>query len=384
MKLSFALFYHSLVSDWNHGNAHFLRGVVMELLARGHRVRVYEPEDGWSRENLIRDHGKEAVAEFERAFPQLSTTFYKLDKFDLDAALGNADIAIVHEWSDPALVAAVGKARLRFPSLRAFFHDTHHRAITAPEEIGRFDLSGYDGVLAYGASLRDAYLGLGWGKDVHVWHEAADIRTFYPRPSRRPSRQKSGDVVWIGNWGDDERTEELREFFMQPVSNLRLQAQVYGVRYPDHARSALQNAGIEYCGWLPNYRAPEVFANFRVTVHVPRRPYTAQLPGIPTIRPFEALACGIPLISAPWSDSEGLFRANRDFLMVRSGAEMEKALYDVLHDPELAESLARHGLETIRSHHTCGHRVDQLTAIYEAVRPRRHAQPDFAAAEVSS
>ena len=46
-------FYHSLVSDWNHGNAHFLRGVVRELLARGHDVRIYEPADGWSRENLL-------------------------------------------------------------------------------------------------------------------------------------------------------------------------------------------------------------------------------------------------------------------------------------------------------------------------------------------
>ncbi len=39
------LFYHSLLSDWNHGNAHFLRGVVGELLFRGHDVRVYEPAD---------------------------------------------------------------------------------------------------------------------------------------------------------------------------------------------------------------------------------------------------------------------------------------------------------------------------------------------------
>ena len=40
-----------------------------------------------------------------------------------------------------------------------------------------------------------------------------------------------------------------------------------------------------------------MFARYRVTVHVPRRPYVAALPGIPTIRPFEALACGIPLVS---------------------------------------------------------------------------------------
>ena len=34
---------------------------------------------------------------------------------------------------------------------------------------------------------------------------------------------------------------------------------------------------------------------FKATVHVPRRPYVKALPGIPTIRVFEALACGIPL-----------------------------------------------------------------------------------------
>jgi spore maturation protein CgeB len=39
------------------------------------------------------------------------------------------------------------------------------------------------------------------------------------------------------------------------------------------------------------------------------------LPGIPTIRVFEALACGIPLVSAPWDDSEHLFRPGEDFLV---------------------------------------------------------------------
>ncbi len=46
------MFYHSLASDWNHGNAHFLRGVARELGRRGHDVRVYEPLDGWSATNL--------------------------------------------------------------------------------------------------------------------------------------------------------------------------------------------------------------------------------------------------------------------------------------------------------------------------------------------
>jgi hypothetical protein len=51
--MRFVLFCHSLVSDWNHGNAHFLRGVLRELGARGHGVRVSEPRGGWSRANLV-------------------------------------------------------------------------------------------------------------------------------------------------------------------------------------------------------------------------------------------------------------------------------------------------------------------------------------------
>jgi spore maturation protein CgeB len=92
------------------------------------------------------------------------------------------------------------------------------------------------------------------------------------------------------------------------------------------------------------------------------------LPGIPTIRVFEALACGIPLVSAPWNDSEHLFRVGEDFLMARDGAEMTRALRDLKEDPELRASIARSGLDTIRRRHTCGHRVDELMSIVERIR----------------
>jgi len=108
---------------------------------------------------------------------------------------------------------------------------------------------------------------------------------------------------------------------------------------------------------------PEVFARHRVTVHVPRGPYAQTLPGIPTIRPFEALACGIPLVSAPWQDAEGLFRPGRDFLVARDGDEMGRCLREVLGDAGLAAELRRCGLETIAARHTCAHRVDELLAI---------------------
>jgi spore maturation protein CgeB len=178
-----------------------------------------------------------------------------------------------------------------------------------------------------------------------------------------PRDRDAGDVIWIGNWGDDERSAELREFLVEPVRELRLRATVHGVRYPVPARRLLRDAGIEYRGWLPNFEAPDAYARHRVTVHVPRRPYARALHGIPTIRPFEALACGIPLISAPWQDTEGLFRPGTDYLVATDGASMRRQLADVLGDPALARSLARSGRRTILARHTCAHRVDELLAI---------------------
>lgn len=359
------VFCHSLVSDWNHGNAHFLRGVCSELIARGHEVRVFEPADGWSLRNLLAEHGPAPVEGFARAYPQLRSESYAPDGPDLDVALDGADLVLVHEWSDHALVRRIGLHRRANPHYRLLFHDTHHRAVTDPESMAAYDLRHYDGVLAFGSAIRDLYRARGWCERAWTWHEAADPRVFHPIPGTPPE----GDLVWIGNWGDGERSEELHEFLLDPVRDLGLRGRIYGVRYPDHALAALREAGIAYGGWLPNHQAPQVFARHRVTVHVPRRPYVQALPGIPTIRVFEALACGIPLVSAPWDDCEGLFEPGADFLVARHGREMREHLRAVLHEPPLAAALAAHGLRTILARHTCAHRVDELLAIHAELAP---------------
>jgi spore maturation protein CgeB len=112
-----------------------------------------------------------------------------------------------------------------------------------------------------------------------------------------------------------------------------------------------------------------VFARFAVTPHIPRRPYVQSLPGIPTIRVFEALACGIPLVCSPWDDAEGLFTPGRDYLVARSAAEMTQHLRTILNEPELARALSEHGLATVRNRHTCAHRVDELLEIVERLSP---------------
>ena len=361
--MRFAFFVHSLISDWNHGNAHFLRGVCSELIDRGHQVVAYEPMDAWSLTNLVEEYGEKPVREFHEHFPRLHVVRYDREGLDVERVLRDVDVAIVHEWNDPELVAAAGAYRRRNDDLILLFNDTHHRSVTREEEMARYDLSGYDGVLAFGEVIRDLYLERGWTPHAWTWHEAADTHLFRPLPAQ----ERQGDLVWIGNWGDEERTEELHEFLLEPVRSLGLKARVYGVRYPAEARQALDAAGIEYAGWIPNYRVPEIFARYAVTIHVPRRPYAKSLPGIPTIRPFEAMACGIPLISAPWEDREGLFAPGLDFLTARNGEEMKRRIETVLTHPAVANGLRARGRSAVLARHTCSHRVDQLLDICNSI-----------------
>ncbi|MDC7785489.1 glycosyltransferase [Rhodoplanes sp. TEM] len=363
--MKIVIFCHSLESCWNHGNAHFLRGVARELLRAGHAVAVHEPAEGWSRTNAVADGGPHALAQAADLVPGVAVQRYDAAGPDLDEALDGADLVLAHEWNEPGLIAALGARRAADGRFLLFFHDTHHRAVTAPEEIGRFDLDGYDGVLAFGEVLREVYLKRGWGRRVFTWHEAADTALFRPLV-----RAHERDLVFIGNYGDGERDAELKSFLMEPVAALGLAARVHGVRWPEAARAALLARGIEYAGWLPNHRAPEAFARARVTVHVPRRPYAEALRGIPTIRMFEALACGIPLISAPWDDAEGLF-PDGSYLKVGDRDGMTAALAAVLRDRDRAEDLARTGLAAIRARHTCAHRVAELLSIAASLRGDR-------------
>jgi spore maturation protein CgeB len=366
-KLRIAYFAHSLRSDWNNGNAHFLRGLMRAMVALGHEVNIFEPRREWSIENLLEEaDGEDGLRQFTTTYRELQVSLYETDAVTdpraWRALLREVDVVLVHEWNPPALAHTLLNLRQEL-GYRMLFHDTHHRASSSPEQIERLGIDRFDGVVAFGEVLRMHYqqhFGL-----RHVWtlHEAADTTVFYPRDQQA----KQQDVVWIGNWGDEERSTEIREFLLEPATMMRNQRfTIYGVRYPEAALRALSAAGVRYGGYLPNLRAPAVYSESRLTVHVPRRQYAREMLGIPTIRVFEALACGIPLISAPWSDVEELFRPG-DIAFAADGEEMYEAVRHLLKHPESAADQAARGLETVQARHTCTHRAAELTEICKEV-----------------
>ena len=249
----FALFYHSVISDWNHGNAHFLRGMMRALQARGHQVVCYEQADNWSLQHLL-EVAPDAIQDFCRDFPDLAFERYALDaRFPswLRSRLAQADVAIVHEWNEPEVINRLGQVcqELGRPAL---FHDTHYRVVLQPDYRAQLGLERYALILAYSPSVAQRYRELGFS-NVHVLHEAADTSVF--RPLDVP---KSTDVVFVGNYGDGDRSDELEDYVFEPRQALaHLSYDVYGVRYPEAVLRRLRNGlNITYRGWLPNVRVP--------------------------------------------------------------------------------------------------------------------------------
>jgi len=365
-QLKIRIFAHSWISDWNHGNAHFLRGLANELTTLGHEVRCYEELNSWSMTNLIQEGiqvATHAFRNFRAAFPTLDVRFYQNDNSlsdFLNEELHGADIVIIHEWNAPAVVESILSLKRKL-GFKALLHDTHHRAYTNPKEILRFPLSTFDGVLAFGEAIRRIYVeGFGLAK-AWTLQEAADTAHFRPL-----AMEKDTDVIWVGNWGDEERTQELEEFLIGPGSALRDRSiAVHGVRYPEHARGKLADAGIEYRGYLSNLEAPQAYARSLLGLHVPRRFYSNGLSGVPTIRVFEVLACGVPLVCSPWTDTEGLFRPGQDYVCVPDGHAMQAEIRYLLQDEKARQQIAANGRETIEQRHTCRHRAQQLLEICE-------------------
>ncbi len=363
--MRFVLFYHSLLSDWNHVCAHGLRGIAHELLSLGHSVRIFEPADGWSLHNLLEQAGGGVVKAFHATYPRLRSHFYDPAGVDLDEVLADADIVIAHEWNAPGFLRRLGEHRRGTHEYKLLFHDSPHRSpqcggLQAPLEIRAHALRWYDGVLASSDALRRLHQARGWAENVWTWRDAVDTRVFRTWPG---DPVRSLDLVWIGNWGNGERSGELEEFLIEPVRTLGLRARFYGAGYPPEVLHVLRASGIDYGGWIPDFAVPSAYASARFTANVPRTMTADGLPHTSVIRVLEALACGVPVVTAPWDECDRMFTPEVDLLVARDGREMQRYFDSLLHDPEFARFVGANGYQTVVSRHTCGHRAQELLDI---------------------
>ena len=278
--------------------------------ARPRRSRPTSRRAPGACENLLRDHGEAGP----RRLPRRLSGPRRREPMRRDSSRGRrASTAPTSSSStsgtSPALVAALGARTAGAARASRCCSTTPITGRSAtPRRCARFDLSGYDGVLAFGETLAAVYRGWGWGDRVFVWHEAADTA---PVPAAGRREASATGLVWIGNWGDGERSAELETL---PV---RARARRAGLP-PRHLRRALSRGGARDaarataraiaagCRTPPR---PALFARHLATVHVPRRFYVERAARHPDHPGLRGAGLRHPAGLRALGRREGLFRA---------------------------------------------------------------------------
>ena len=129
-------FTHSLSSCWNHGNAHFLRGVLRELRRRGHEVVAFEPPAPGAWPTCCADHGEAGLGRLSRRLSRTRLDIEFDDDLDLDGTLStDATSSSCTNGTSPRWSPRSAHLRRRGARFTLLFHDTHHRAVSDPEAI---------------------------------------------------------------------------------------------------------------------------------------------------------------------------------------------------------------------------------------------------------
>ena len=321
-----------------------------------------------------REHGQAPLDEFAARVSGCAATRYDRRRSTSTRALDGADLVLVHEWNEHALVARDRRAsRAHRRAIALLFHDTHHRSVTDPARWRRYDLPHYDGVLAFGDVHARPVPRARAGRSARV--DVARGRRHARLPPAPDAEREA--ATWSGS-ATGATTSAPRSCTSSCSSRSRRSAcarasTACAIREHALARAARRRASTTAAGCR--------------TIDVPRgvralpRDRARAAPAVrrarcPASRRF-ACSRRWPAASrwsrAPWDDAEGLFtpgerlsgRAQRR----RDAARTCERAVATIASCALQLARARPARRSWRRH-TCAHRVDELLAIVAELAPQ--------------
>ena len=128
---------------------------------------------------------------------------------------------------------------------------------------------------------------------------------------------------------------------------------VAGSQFPDELAWP---ANVERLDHVAPADHPRFYASQRMTLNVTRGPM-AEAGWSPSVRLFEAAACGVPVVSDPWEGLETFFRPGEEILVAAGPEDVLDALR--LPADELA-AIGRRARTRVLAEHTAERRAEQL------------------------
>ena len=343
----------SITSSWGNGHATSYRGLVRELVRRGHDVLFLERDVPWYADNRDLAHppfGRTAL------YPDLDSL-----RRTHAAAIGGADLVIVGSYV-PDGVAVGDWVQAEASGLTAFYD------IDTPVTLAKLargdaaylearQIAGYDLYLSFtgGPTLRRLEREFG-APAARVLYCSVDPELYYPE-----SRRAEWDLGYLGTYSDDRQptvdTLLLKPARAWPEGRFTLA----GPQYPDIAWPA----NLLYTPHLAPAAHRSFYNRQRFTLNVTRADMI-EAGWSPSVRLFEAAACGTPIISDRWSGIETLLEPGREIFLASSAAEVLRLLRSLPESERRA--VGRRARQRILAEHTAAHRAAELERHVEALR----------------
>ena len=338
----------SITSSWGNGHATTYRSLVRALARRGHAVSFFERDVPWYAENrdlpqppYCRTHLYDSIAALRgQAVTEMATA---------DLTVLGSYVPQGREVADIVLECAGG--------VSAFYDIDTPVTVAALERDGaeyidRRHVPEFDLYLSFTGGPILEQLGTRFGAQrPRPLYCSVDPELYFPR-----DQPPAWDLGYLGTYSAD-RQPAVSRLLLEPASAWPLgRFVVAGPQYPE---TMVCPPNVERIEHLAPDGHRDFYTRQRFTLNVTRQDMIAAGYS-PSVRLFEAAACGTPIISDRWTGLDTFFEPGREILLAARAAEVLVWLRELPEDERAA--MGRRARDRVLAAHTADHRARELEA----------------------
>jgi spore maturation protein CgeB len=357
MNLDIVIVGLSITSSWGNGHATTYRALAKALSDRGHSVTFLERDVAWYRDNRDMPTSDYCSVGLYKSLADFGSRYTE--------TLRDADLVIMGSYV-PDGIAIGDWITAQAKGITAFYD------IDTPVTLAGLEAGGTDYISAHLIPRFDLYLSFSGGTALDI------IEQVYNSPMARvlycsadPGAQPEFTVPskwtlgYLGTYSAD-RQPVLQDFLLGPAARLVNQSFVIaGSKYP---AEIVWPRNVQHIPHLPPSDHRGFYQSQQFTLNVTRADMKA-LGFSPSVRLFEAAACGAPIITDAWPGLETIFKPGEELLIASHGDDVADILTSLPEDRRI--SLAKRARERLVREHTPAHRAVQLETYYLEAAERR-------------
>jgi spore maturation protein CgeB len=355
--LKIVIFGLSITSSWGNGHATTFRALARALHARGHQIVFFEKDVEWYASN--RDLPEPGFCEL-KLYTQWTDALPAVRR-----ELASADVAMVGSYFPDGIAAMEAMLDSKTP-VRTFYDIDTPITVATLREGGVTDYVRADQLPGL-----DVYFSFTGGPILDELENCFGVRraaplycSFDPERYRTYARSQKFDCAmsYMGTYAPD-RQSKLEEFLFGAAS--LLPEEKFIVAGPQYPRSI---------GWPRNVRRivhlnprwhPHLYSSSRLTLNVTRRDMV--IAGYsPSVRLFEAAACGAAIVSDNWPGLDTFFEPGREILLPTGPGEIVHYLREL--DESELRSIGQAAQGRVLAAHTSQQRAKEFEREVEAAQ----------------